>query len=71
MVDVARQVATLRDENDRLAGNQLTYGVVQVAERRQASAARYKAQADLLQVSLRYLLARAELDQAIGRTPGL
>jgi outer membrane protein TolC len=71
MVDVARQVAALRDESDRLAGNQLTYGVVQVAERRQASAARYKSQADLLQASLGYLLARAELEQAIGRTPGL
>jgi outer membrane protein TolC len=71
MVDVARQVAALRDESDRLAGNQLTYGVVQVAERRQASAARYKSQADLLQASLGYLLARAELAQAIGRTPGL
>lgn len=71
MVDVAHQVVALRDENDRLAGNQLTYGVVQVAERRQASAARYKAQADLLQASLGCLLARAELEQAIGRTPGL
>jgi outer membrane protein TolC len=71
MIDVARQVVALRDESDRLAGNQLTYGVVQVAERRQASAARYKSQADLLQASLGYLLARAELEQAIGRTPGL
>ena len=71
MVDVARQVVSLRDENERLAANQLTYGVVQVAERRQASAARYKAEADLLQASLGYFLARAELEQAIGRTPGL
>ena len=71
MVDVAHQVVALRDENDRLAGNQLTYGVVHVSERRQASAARYKAQADLLQASLGYLLARAELEQAAGRTPGL
>jgi outer membrane protein TolC len=71
MVDVARQVASLRDENDRLAANQLTYGAVQVTERRQASAARYKAQADLLQASLAHLLARAELEQAVGRTPGL
>jgi outer membrane protein TolC len=70
MVDVARQVVALRDENDRLAGNQLTYGVVEVAERRQASAERYKAQANLLQASLGCLLARAELEQAIGRTPG-
>jgi outer membrane protein TolC len=71
MVDVARQVVSLREENDRLAANQLTYGTVEVAARRQAAAARYKAQADLLQASLGYLLARAELEQAIGRTPGL
>jgi len=71
MVDIARQVVSLREENDRLAANQLTYGTVEVAARRQAGAARYKAQADLLQASLGYLLARAELEQAIGRTPGL
>jgi outer membrane protein TolC len=71
MLDVARQVMKLRDESERLAGNQLAYGVVQVSERRQASAARYKAQADLLQASLGHLLARAELEQAIGRTPGI
>ena len=71
MVDVARQVVNLRDESDRLATNQLTYGVVNVSERRQASAARYKAQADLLQASLAHLLAQAELEQAVGRTPGL
>jgi outer membrane protein TolC len=71
MVDVARQVMNLRDESDRLAANQLTYGVVNVSDRRQASAARYKAQADLLQASLAHLLAQAELEQAVGRTPGL
>ena len=71
MVDVARQVVNLRDESDRLAANQLTYGVVNVSDRRQASAARYKAQADLLQASLAHLLAQAELEQAVGRTPGL
>jgi len=54
-----------------LATNQLNYGVIHVSERRQASAARYKAQASFLQASLEYLLARAELEQAIGRTPGL
>jgi outer membrane protein TolC len=71
MVDVARQVMTLRDESERLAVNQLKYGEVNVSQRRQASAARYKAQADFLQASLGYLLARAELEQAIGRTPGI
>jgi outer membrane protein TolC len=71
MVSVASQVAKLRQESERLATNQLTQGVVQVSERRQATAANYKAQADLLQASLGYLLARAELEQAVGRTPGL
>jgi outer membrane protein TolC len=71
MVDVARQVAKLRQENERVTTNQLAQGVVQVSERRQASAANYKAQAELLQASLGYLLARAELEQALGRTPGL
>jgi outer membrane protein TolC len=71
MVEVAHQVVSLRDENDRVAANQLTYGEIQVADRRQASAARYKAQADLLQASLGYQLARAELEQAVGRTAGL
>jgi outer membrane protein TolC len=71
MVDVARQVAKLRQENERVSTNQFAQGAVQVSERRQASAANYKAQAELLQASLGYLLARAELEQALGRTPGL
>jgi outer membrane protein TolC len=71
MVNVASQVAQLRREGERLATNQLAQGVVQVSDRRQATAASYKAQADLLQASLGYLLARAELEQAVGRTPGL
>jgi outer membrane protein TolC len=71
MVSVASEVAKLRQESERLATNQLRQGVVQVSGRRQATAANYKAQADLLQASLGYLLARAELEQAVGRTPGL
>jgi outer membrane protein TolC len=70
MVNVANQIAQLRQENERLATNQLAHGVVQVSQKMQATAANYKAQADLLQASLGYLLARAELDQAAGRTPG-
>jgi outer membrane protein TolC len=70
MVNVAREVANLRQESERLATNQLAQGVVQVSERRQATAASYKAQAELLRASLGYLLARAELEQAMGRTPG-
>ena len=71
MVDVAREVAKLRQENERVSTNQFAQGAVQVSERRRASAANYKAQAELLQASLGYLLARAELEQALGRTPGL
>jgi outer membrane protein TolC len=70
LVQVATEVVTLRQESDRLAQNQLTQGVVLASERRQATAATFKAQADYLQASLGYLLAWAELEQQVGRTPG-
>jgi outer membrane protein TolC len=70
MLDVAAEVVKLRTEGERIAENQLTQGVVLVSARRQASAASYRAQADLLQAQLMHLLARAELEQTIGRTPG-
>jgi outer membrane protein TolC len=70
LVQVANQVVKLRQESERLAGNQLTQGVILVSERRQAVAATYKAEADYLQARLGYLLAWAELEQAVGRTPG-
>jgi outer membrane protein TolC len=69
LVDVADQVVKLRQEGERLAQNQSKEGVILVSERRQAAAATYKADADLLQASLGYLLACAELEQAVGRTP--
>jgi len=71
MVQVADQVVKLRQESERLAQNQFTQGVVLASDKRQSSAATYKAQADYLQASLGYLLAWAELEQAVGRTPGL
>ena len=71
LVEVANQVLRLRHESERLAQNQLTEGVVLVSEHRQATAATYKAEADYLQASLGYLLAWAELEQAVGRTPGI
>ena len=71
LVQVANQVGKLRTESERLSQNQLTQGLVLVSERRQATAATYKAQADYLQASLGYLLAWAELEQAVGHTPGL
>jgi outer membrane protein len=71
MLQVAKEVVRLRAEGERLAQNQLAQGVELVSYVRKASAASYKAQADLLQAQLGYLLANAELEQTIGRTPGL
>jgi outer membrane protein TolC len=71
LVEVANQVVKLRQESERLAQNQLSQGVVLVSDRRQSTAATYKAQADYLQASLGYLLAWAELEQAVGRPPGI
>ena len=71
MVQVAQQVVQLRKESQRLAGNQLIQGVVLAADEKQANAASYKAEADYLQADLGYLLAWAELEQTVGRTPGL
>ena len=70
MMRVAAEVVKLRTEGDRVAENQATQGVILVSARRQASAATYKAQADLLQAELAHLLANAELEETIGRTPG-
>src|SRR5262249_47571562 len=70
MVQVATEVVRLRQESERLAENQLTHGVILVSDRRHATAATYKAQAEMLQSSLGYLLAWAELEQAVGHTPG-
>jgi outer membrane protein TolC len=70
LVEVADQVVKLRQESERLAENQSTQGVILVSERRQAAAATYKADADFLQASLGHLLAWAELEQAVGHTPG-
>jgi len=70
LVQVANEVVKLRHEGERLAGNQLTQGVILASERRQATAATYKAEADYLQANLGHLLAWAELEQAVGRTPG-
>ena len=71
LVQVASEVVKLRQENERLAQNELAQGVVLASEPRQAIAASYQAQAEFLQASLGYLLAWAELQQAVGRTPGI
>lgn len=71
LVQVANQMVELRHESERLTGNQANAGVALVSERRQASAATYKAEADYLQARLGYLLAWAELERTVGHTPGL
>jgi outer membrane protein TolC len=71
LVEVATQIVKLRQESERLAQNQLAQGAVLVSERRQATAAIYKAQAEFLQANLGYRLAWAELQEAAGITPGL
>ena len=71
MVNVATQVAQLRQESERLATNQVTQGVVLISDVRHATAAHYEAKAELLQARLGYLLAWAELERTVGRAPGL
>ena len=71
MVNVAVQVAKLRAESERLANEQEKEGVVLISDVRHATAANFKAKADLLQANLAYLLAWAELQRTIGRTAGV
>ena len=71
MVNVATQVAQLRQESERLATNQEAQGVVLISDVRHATAANYEAKAELLQARLGYLLAWAELERTVGRAPGL
>lgn len=71
MVNPAAQVAKLREERERLTTDQPGQGVVLISEVKQATAANYKAKAELMQARLGYLLARAEFERAVGRAPGL
>ena len=71
MVNVAIQVAKLREESERLTTNQAAQGVVLISDVRQATAANYKAKEELMQARLGYLLAWAELERTVGRTPEL
>jgi len=71
LVAVSDQLVALRRENERLSHNQVTEGVVTVANTLEATSATYKSQVDLLQANLNYMLAWAELKQTVGQTPGL
>jgi outer membrane protein TolC len=71
MVNVANQVARLRQESERLATDQAVQGILLISDVRHATAANYKAKADLLQATLGYVLAWAELQRTVGQAPGL
>ena len=71
MINVAAQVAKLREESARLATNQAAQGIVLISDVRRATAANYKAKAELMQATLGYVLAWAELERTIGRTAGV
>ena len=71
MVQVATQLAELRQESERLTTDQQARGVVLISDVRHASAAHYQAKADLLQAQLGYLLTYAELERTVGRVPGV
>lgn len=71
MVNVATQVAKLRQESERLTTDQAAQGIVLISDVKRATAASYKAKADLLQATLGYVLAWAELQRTVGQAPGL
>jgi outer membrane protein TolC len=71
MVNVATQVAKLRQESERLTTDQAAQGIVLISDVRHATAANYEAKADLLQATLGYVLAWAELQRTVGQAPGL
>ncbi len=69
LIEVAKQVADLRAEADRIAGVQLGRGVIVASQRSQAVAALAKARADLVRAELGYRQSQAELEVLIGRLP--
>ncbi len=71
MINVATQVAKLRQESERLTTDQAAQGMVLISDVKHATAANYKAKADLLQATLGYVLAWAELQRTVGQAPGL
>ncbi|MCZ2077207.1 MAG: efflux RND transporter permease subunit [Bryobacterales bacterium] len=69
MLEVAREALHLRRENERLTADQVEVGVASASAASETRAAAAKAEADLLRANLGYLLAHAELQRTIGRTP--
>jgi outer membrane protein len=68
-IDVAKQIADLRTEADRVASVQLGRGVILGSKRSEASAALARSRADLVKAELGYLQSQAELEVLIGRLP--
>jgi multidrug efflux pump subunit AcrB/outer membrane protein TolC len=66
MVDVAREVLSLRSENARLDTNRFKAGTITAAKHAETVAALKKAEMEELQASLQYRLAKAELEQIKG-----
>jgi len=66
MVDVAKEALTLRQEGDRISGNQLKACLTSDAKNAEAAAATRSAEADELQARLSYELALAEIARITG-----
>jgi outer membrane protein TolC len=66
-VDVAEEASSLRNEEARLAGNQVKAGTISAAKQAEIEAAAKGAQSDLLAARLGLDLVYAELDQLLGR----
>jgi outer membrane protein TolC len=68
MVEVRKEYLAARQENARLSEDQFKQGIMLVSQRDASRAQTIKARAGLLDASLNYLLARDDLDRALGHT---
>ena len=68
MVEVRREYVAARQENARLSEDQFKQGITLASQRDASRAQAMKARAGLLDASLAYLLARDDLNRALGGT---
>jgi outer membrane protein TolC len=68
MVEVRKEYLAARQETARLSEDQFKQGIMLVSQRDASQAQAIKARAGLLDASLNYLLARDDLDRALGHT---
>ena len=66
MVDVRKEYLAARQENARLSEDQFKQGLMLASQRDASQAQAMKARSGLLDASLAYLLARDDLDRALG-----